>query len=621
MRNYFLHSVLEYNDVRHWAAQRELQDANNTPLQQTDYEYDGVGNNMGGEYAVDYTYDDQYRLMDAWQYNSILGDYSYSMSYSPFWGYKNSPRLNADMVFGYHYEGEFPLPHQPKMIYFSPYYGYGDMMLLLWDANGQMTNMIQADTEGFRHHLWDEAGQLTGVIGNEYCGYYGYDGDGERVFKLTGTTSGGQYNASSMYLDLYFDDVVMYVSPYMVVTPKGYTKHYYNGSQRIAARLGDYWNNDTGIYYGYSLLDTARVAMEKELNIDEPIEEVFDDELLQSIDGEEMQSEPFVLGIYNMMYYMPTDMLSDVLYGQKRLADDMWGVENGVYFYHPDHLGSSSWITDDQGHAAQYIHYMPYGEIWKDKQESAYSERFWFTGKERDSETGYDYFGARYYLSLLGIWLSPDPLLDKSPNISSYVFCGWNPLKYMDPDGNEKLSFLANTQDNRNLIASYETYHDSPNVLSIWGHGAERESNPDAGAFAIQYYDGTNIEDFNTLNVTLLGASSLWQEHQENDFAVVVLHACKTGKGKDSFAKRMSADPNFKNVLIIAPNNDIAITKSGKELGVSSTKTENDKLYNDKLGEWVFFMNGKQVNSMRGDTPPIFRDIQKLREKYKQYEE
>ena len=74
MRNYFLHSVLEYNDVRHWAAQRELQDANNTPLQQTDYEYDGVGNNMGGEYAVDYTYDDQYRLMDAWQYNNPLAE-------------------------------------------------------------------------------------------------------------------------------------------------------------------------------------------------------------------------------------------------------------------------------------------------------------------------------------------------------------------------------------------------------------------------------------------------------------------------------------------------------------------------------------------------------------------
>lgn len=168
------------------------------------------------------------------------------------------------MVFGYRYEGDIPFSHQPKMIY-SPSY-YEDITLLGWDTNGQMTSMLQPYQNRFRRHWWDETGQLAAAIGNEYCGYYGYDGDGERVFKLTGTTSGSQYNASSMYLDLYFDDVVMYVSPYMVVTPKGYTKHYYNGSQRIAARLGDYWNNDMGIYYGYSLLDTARVAMEKELN-------------------------------------------------------------------------------------------------------------------------------------------------------------------------------------------------------------------------------------------------------------------------------------------------------------------------------------------------------------------
>ena len=365
--------------------------------------------------------------------------YLISYSLSGLVGTKESPQLNADMVFGYQYDEEY-ISHQPKMIYSVS--DDEDMTLLGWNANGQMTSMLQFYEDHFRHHLWDEAGQLAGVIGNEYCGYYGYDGDGERVFKLTGTTSGSQYNASSMYLDLYFDDVVMYVSPYMVVTPKGYTKHYYNGSQRIAARLGDYWNNDMGIYYGYSLLDTARVAMEKELNIDEPIEEVFDDELLQSIDGEELSSEPFVLGIYNMMYYMPTDMLSDVLYGQKRLADDMWGVEDGVYFYHPDHLGSSSWITDDQGHTAQYIHYMPYGEIWRDKQESAYNERFRFTGKERDTETGYDYFGARYYLSLLGIWISPDPLMDKYPSISSYAYCNWNPLKYIDREGRNPIYSL-----------------------------------------------------------------------------------------------------------------------------------------------------------------------------------
>jgi len=61
-----------------------------------------------------------------------------------------------------------------------------------------------------------------------------------------------------------------------------------------------------------------------------------------------------------------------------------------------------------------------------------------FTGKERDSETGFSYFGARYYDSdLMTGWLSVDPLADKYPNISPYAYCGWNPVKLVDPDGRE----------------------------------------------------------------------------------------------------------------------------------------------------------------------------------------
>ena len=80
---------------------------------------------------------------------------------------------------------------------------------------------------------------------------------------------------------------------------------------------------------------------------------------------------------------------------------------------------------------------MPYGELWKNQQRTPYNERFKFTGKERDEETGYDYFGARNYTSAASIWLSPDPLLDKYPGISSYAYCAWNPMKYVDPDGRD----------------------------------------------------------------------------------------------------------------------------------------------------------------------------------------
>ena len=53
-----------------------------------------------------------------------------------------------------------------------------------------------------------------------------------------------------------------------------------------------------------------------------------------------------------------------------------------------------------------------------------------FTGKERDSETGFSYFGTRYYDSdILTGWLSVDPMADKYPGLSPYAYCAWNPVK------------------------------------------------------------------------------------------------------------------------------------------------------------------------------------------------
>ena len=60
------------------------------------------------------------------------------------------------------------------------------------------------------------------------------------------------------------------------------------------------------------------------------------------------------------------------------------------------------------------------------------------TGKERDSETGFSYFGARYYDSdILTGWLSVDPMADKYPGLSPYAYCGWNPVRLVDPDGRD----------------------------------------------------------------------------------------------------------------------------------------------------------------------------------------
>jgi RHS repeat-associated protein len=104
-------------------------------------------------------------------------------------------------------------------------------------------------------------------------------------------------------------------------------------------------------------------------------------------------------------------------------------------FHHPDHLGSSSWITDNTGRPIQHLHYLPFGEDWVDQRNSSWNAPYTFSGKEKDVETGYGYFGARYYDSGLNIWLSVDPMSDKYPSMSPYNYCANNPVILVDPDG------------------------------------------------------------------------------------------------------------------------------------------------------------------------------------------
>ena len=67
-----------------------------------------------------------------------------------------------------------------------------------------------------------------------------------------------------------------------------------------------------------------------------------------------------------------------------------------------------------------------------------------FTGKERDVETGLDYFGARYYESWSARWLSVDPLANKYPGWSPYGYVEDNPVAIVDPHGDTIITSLLN---------------------------------------------------------------------------------------------------------------------------------------------------------------------------------
>ena len=133
------------------------------------------------------------------------------------------------------------------------------------------------------------------------------------------------------------------------------------------------------------------------------------------------------------------------------------------YYYHSDHLGSASMISDYKGDEYQRIEYTPYGETWVEKTSNTGLEYlpYKFTAKELDEETGLYYYGARYLDPKYSMWLSTDPALGEyipqapindearnynqnlpglggvfnSVNLNLYHYAANNPVKYTDPDG------------------------------------------------------------------------------------------------------------------------------------------------------------------------------------------
>jgi len=142
---------------------------------------------------------------------------------------------------------------------------------------------------------------------------------------------------------------------------------------------------------------------------------------------------------------------------QEEKSGKMVSTEQGCYYYHADHLGSSSVVTDKDGKFYEQLEYFPYGETWVHNKATAEQEStpYKFTSKELDPETGLYYFGARYYDGKLSRWTAADPAMvsylpignnkdSKLPghggvystdNLDLYNYGGHNPIKFIDPNG------------------------------------------------------------------------------------------------------------------------------------------------------------------------------------------
>jgi len=118
-----------------------------------------------------------------------------------------------------------------------------------------------------------------------------------------------------------------------------------------------------------------------------------------------------------------------------------------VEYYHTDVLGSVRAVTNQQGQVIRRHDFRPFGEELQPTVPPP--DKPLFTGKERDAETGLDYFGARYQRAGVGRFTTVDPLMTIDENLvdpqrwNRYAYAGNNPLKYTDPDGRNPILVAA----------------------------------------------------------------------------------------------------------------------------------------------------------------------------------
>jgi RHS repeat-associated protein len=107
------------------------------------------------------------------------------------------------------------------------------------------------------------------------------------------------------------------------------------------------------------------------------------------------------------------------------------------YYFLKDHLGSVRVTVDVSGNVTSYDDFYPFGMTMDGRSGNIGSgdARYKYTTKERDAESGYDYFGARYYDSRIGRWMAVDPMAEKYPGVGPFVYAKDNPVRLFDSDG------------------------------------------------------------------------------------------------------------------------------------------------------------------------------------------
>ena len=314
--------------------------------------------------------------------------------------------------------------------------------LVYVNTSRMMTDGHRDNSVGERKLIWDEENRLLSVDDNGFVSNFWYDADGERTVKTSGESdqvyvnsefAGGRTNTAKFSL---------YVSPYLVANQGGrYTKHIYIGSQRVVSKIGDfdsYGSDPRRIQYAGS--DTDGLSVDYKGKYTQQLQVIKDNYATFAVpyNGEDNNDYVDGKGFCCNDGSLEAAQARALSRAAKNNFQDPDAYEKMQFYYHPDHLGSSSYITNLDGEVVQHIEYVPFGEVFVEERNNTWNTPYLFNAKEFDEETGMYYYGARYYEPRLSLWMSVDSSAEEKPWLTIYCYTRNNPIILVDPDGRDE---------------------------------------------------------------------------------------------------------------------------------------------------------------------------------------
>ncbi|ADK97241.1 RHS repeat-associated core domain-containing protein [Prevotella melaninogenica] len=544
---------------------------------------------LGGRSSHTYEYDELNRLIHA---NGKAKRASYDMVMS--FGRMSEPLTKVQKVdstttaksynFAYKYE-DSNHPTAPTQIGHDHY---------TYDANGNPTLVTNDSANTTREMYWDEDNRLMVLSDNGKTSRYTYNAAGERIMKSYGTMEGVYINGAPQGITFHeTDNFTLYPASILSVNKNRFTKHYFIGDKRIASRIGTglfnnvYGRNGSYVTAGQqdyaermNQIQTQKEAYYKKVGVAPgvPTEKgAYGDPENTGVGYNAVLTELGNHDVPQGWIQTPhpnttpgTNPGAPVSWNDPSNPDDPQAgygyipndtTKEETFFYHSDHLGSTSYITDDHANITQYDAYLPYGELLVDEHSSSEDLPYKFNGKQFDEETGLYYYGARYMNPITSLWYGVDPLAEKYASMGGYVYTLDNPVKLVDTDG-RIVSYPKNQRTKRTKVYYKKDVVSSP-------HGSSTAQ---------------AIMAFATSSIIVLGADDATGIGTVDDIAIPIVGL--VGFGAYVYNEFVSANSSPKESIFLAAEH----TKGAR-------KSTSDKHTAHRAGSSY----GQNRNSNRGD--------------------